>query len=162
FSAAGIRRCSRTGKRAPITSCASARAWAAPPISFFIRSMAEAGLMSKPPLSKQMPLPTMAMRGFPGSPHCSSIRRGAKLLSAATDHGMTLLQFITLGDGNRGIVAFGEHACRVFQLRWPHVCGGRVDQIADECDRIGQLHGGVDAPDVLGQQRAGANRIVLL
>ena len=47
-------------------SRASASAWAAPPMSFFISRMPLAGLMSSPPLSKQTPLPTIAMRGSLG------------------------------------------------------------------------------------------------
>ena len=49
-----------------ITMCASASAAAAPPMSFFMISMALAGLMSRPPVSKQMPLPTSVTRGRRG------------------------------------------------------------------------------------------------
>ena len=66
FSTAGISRCSRTGSRSAAISLASASAWAAPPMSFFISRMPLAGLRSSPPLSKQTPLPTMAMRGLRG------------------------------------------------------------------------------------------------
>ncbi len=37
--------------------CPSDSTVAAPPMSFFIRSMPDDGLMSRPPVSKQMPLP---------------------------------------------------------------------------------------------------------
>ena len=42
---------------------ASASAVAAPPMSFFILSMPVSGLMSRPPVSKQTPLPTSVTRG---------------------------------------------------------------------------------------------------
>ena len=45
---------------------ASASAWAAPPMSFFISRMPLAGLRSSPPLSKHTPLPTIATRGWLG------------------------------------------------------------------------------------------------
>src|SRR5687768_17726383 len=53
FSTAGIRRCRRTGNRADAISWASATAWAAPPISFFISRMLEAVLISRPPRSEE-------------------------------------------------------------------------------------------------------------
>ena len=59
-------------------SCASASAWAAPPMSFFMIRMPPACLRSSPPLSKQTPLPTIATRGSSGLPHSSSISRGAR------------------------------------------------------------------------------------
>ena len=43
--------------------CANASAVAAPPMSFFMLSMDDSGLMSRPPVSKQTPLPTREMRG---------------------------------------------------------------------------------------------------
>ena len=68
-------------------SCARAIAWAAPPMSFFIHRMPPADLMSRPPLSKQTPLPMMAMRGSPALPHSSSIRRGARAATGAAHRG---------------------------------------------------------------------------
>ena len=53
------------------------RALAAPPMSFFISSIALSDLMSRPPESKQTPLPTMLMRGCEASPQFNSINRGA-------------------------------------------------------------------------------------
>ena len=53
-----------------MTSRASVSAVAAPPMSFFISSMPDAGLMSRPPVSKVTPLPTSvtfgASRAAPG------------------------------------------------------------------------------------------------
>jgi hypothetical protein len=51
--------------------------FAAPPMSFFIRSMLLLGLMSSPPVSKQTPLPTSVTFGAPLRPQRMSINRGA-------------------------------------------------------------------------------------
>ena len=56
---------------------------AAPAMSFFISSMPLAGLMSRPPVSKQTPLPTSVTFGCAGSPQEKSTRRGARLGAAA-------------------------------------------------------------------------------
>ena len=53
------------GLAAASNSCASASAQAAPPMSFFISSIAAEGLRSSPPLSKHTPLPTSVTRGAP-------------------------------------------------------------------------------------------------
>ena len=47
-------------------------------MSFFIKSIALSGLMSRPPVSKHTPLPTSVTRGCSLSPHVSSISRGAR------------------------------------------------------------------------------------
>jgi len=57
--------------------CASASAVAPPPISFFMFSIDASGLMSRPPVSKQTPLPTSVTCGCFGSPHSMSISRGS-------------------------------------------------------------------------------------
>ena len=59
------------------------RTLAAPPMSFFISSMPADGLMSRPPVSKQTPLPTSVTFGAPGSPQVKSISRGARAGAAA-------------------------------------------------------------------------------
>ena len=58
--------------------CASAKTLAAPPMSFFMISIALDGLRSSPPLSKHTPLPTSVTLGSSGSPQESSISRGAR------------------------------------------------------------------------------------
>ena len=63
FSAAAISTRSRTSSFADMIMCASASTLAAPPMSFFISSMPADGLMSRPPVSKQMPLPTRVIGG---------------------------------------------------------------------------------------------------
>jgi hypothetical protein len=83
FSTAGISKCSRTGSRSEATSWAKASACAAPPMSFFMSRIPVAGLMSRPPLSKQTPLPTTATRGCAGLPHSTSIIRAARSGDAA-------------------------------------------------------------------------------
>ena len=62
----------------------SASAVAAPPMSFFISSMPLDGLMSRPPVSKQMPLPTRVTAGAPARPQVRSISRGARGLARPT------------------------------------------------------------------------------
>ena len=57
FSAAATSTRSRTSSPALMIMWPSASALAAPPMSFFISSMPLDGLMSRPPVSKQMPLP---------------------------------------------------------------------------------------------------------
>ncbi len=78
FSTAGISTRSRSLSFAAITICASASTLAAPPMSFFMISMPLDGLRSRPPLSKQTPLPTRVTLGCAASPQISSIRRGAR------------------------------------------------------------------------------------
>ena len=63
---------------------ASASAVAAPPMSFFIFSMPLSGLISRPPVSKQTPLPTSVTRGCLSSPHVMSISRGAPVAARPT------------------------------------------------------------------------------
>ena len=54
------------------------RTFAAPPMSFFMRSIPEDGLMSRPPVSKQTPFPTSVTFGSLGSPQVRSMSRGAR------------------------------------------------------------------------------------
>ena len=84
FSTAATIRRSRIGRPASMTMSASAIAVAAPPMSFFIRSMAASGLMLRPPVSKATPLPTSVTFGCAGLPQVRSTRRGARVLAAPT------------------------------------------------------------------------------
>ena len=63
FSTAGIKTRSRKRSLRDMIICASASAVAAPPMSFFMLSMEDSGLMSSPPESKQTPLPMSVTRG---------------------------------------------------------------------------------------------------
>ncbi len=84
FSATGISTTSRTFSPAAMTMRPSARAWAAPPMSFFIKPMDPPGLMFRPPVSNTTPLPTMAIRGAEASsPQLSSKMRGWRCGPAA-------------------------------------------------------------------------------
>mmetsp|Transcript_24391 Transcript_24391/g.68634 ORF Transcript_24391/g.68634 Transcript_24391/m.68634 type:complete len:218 (-) Transcript_24391:863-1516(-) len=76
FSTAGTRTRKRTGSCASMTIAARPSTCAAPPMSFFIVSIAAAGLMSRPPVSKQTPLPTSVTFGASSDPQVRSIRRG--------------------------------------------------------------------------------------
>ena len=83
FSTTGVRITRRTGSLASMTIRPSARAWAAPPMSFFISRMPAEGLMSRPPVSNTTPLPTSATTGCEASPQVISIIRGARASTAA-------------------------------------------------------------------------------
>ena len=63
---------------------ASAMAVAAPPMSFFMSSMAASGLRLRPPVSKQTPLPTRVTLGARSSPQTMSKRRGSSAAARPT------------------------------------------------------------------------------
>ncbi len=84
FSTIGNRTRSRTGSFAAMTARASASMIAAPPMSFFMLSMPEAALRSRPPESKHTPLPTSVTLGADCSPQTMSTRRGARTLARPT------------------------------------------------------------------------------
>ena len=63
---------------------ASASTSAAPPMSFFMSIMPLEGLMSRPPVSKQTPLPTSVTSGAPRLPQRMSMRRGSRALPFPT------------------------------------------------------------------------------
>ena len=67
-----------------MTSRASASAVAAPPMSFFISSMPDAGLMSRPPVSKVTPLPISATFGASSRPQEKSTIRGSSAAARPT------------------------------------------------------------------------------
>ena len=78
FSTAGTKMRSRTGRPAIMIIRARPSVVAAPPISFFISFIPVGGFRSRPPLSKQTPLPTIVTFGSLGLPHRISISRGAR------------------------------------------------------------------------------------
>ena len=84
FSTAGTSTRSRMWSFASMIACASPRACAAPPMSFFIKSMPALGLRSSPPESKQTPLPTSVTFGAFTGPQCRSMSRGALTLALPT------------------------------------------------------------------------------
>ncbi len=67
-----------------MTSCASASVHAAPPMSFFISAIPADGLMSRPPVSKQTPLPISVTFGCVGSPQTKSTSRGLQVEACPT------------------------------------------------------------------------------
>ena len=75
---------SRMSSPASITSRASVSAVAAPPMSFFIRSIALDGLMSSPPVSNTTPLPTSVTLGASRRPQMKSASRGGSAAAAPT------------------------------------------------------------------------------
>ena len=111
----------------PMIMCASASAVAAPPMSFFISSMALDGLMSRPPVSKQMPLPMMRHLRRAGAAPGESIRRGARGLARPTAwmSGKFFGEQCLADDGtDRRAVALGEHCgprprARRAPCHWP-------------------------------------------
>ena len=77
FSTAGTSTRSLTFSSNAMIICASPITVAAPPMSFFINCMPEAGLIFSPPVSKHTPLPTSVSCG-PALPQRISNRRGAR------------------------------------------------------------------------------------
>ncbi len=84
-------------------------------------------------MSKQTPLPTSVTRGWPASPHAMSISRGAPAAARPTawisgkfcvNRSSPTMALIV------GVVARGELARGLFELRRPQVVRRRVDEIA--------------------------------
>ena len=130
---------------------ASASAAAAPPMSFFISSIAASGLMSRPPVSKETPLPTRVTRGAAASPQVRSIRRGARGRGAAdgVDHREVLRR---AGRRRRSPSTAAPCFCRerprrVLDLLRAEVVRRRVDEVAAERRRRGDARRllGIDA-----------------
>ncbi len=119
---------------------ASASAWAAPPMSFFMLRMPDEGLRSSPPESKHTPLPTSVTLGARGLPQVKSIRRGARERSAPhrVDRRIAGLEQRIADDRFEfGFVAAGHRDRRVGQFGRPHVGGGGVDEVPHQRDGLG-------------------------
>jgi hypothetical protein len=84
FSAAGTITRSLSFRPLSMIMEARPRTLAAPPMSFFISAMPLAGLMSRPPVSKTMPLPTSVTFGSASDPQRMSMRQGGRSLPAPT------------------------------------------------------------------------------
>ncbi len=142
FSTAGTRTRSRTGSFSAITTRARPMSVAAPPMSFFIFSMPDAGFRSRPPLSKHTPLPTSVSFG--------------RALVAPGEVDEPRRPHAGAADGVDGRVVRGEQpvaddelAVRaqlrrhvlggLGQLGRAHVLGRRVDEVAGE--RESRCHG---------------------
>ncbi len=113
----------------------SVSAAAAPPMSFFISSMALDGLMSSPPVSKVMPLPTSVTVRAPSRPQVRSIRRGARELARPTAWiiGKVLgEQIVADDDFDARAVPRGKIAGGRLDLCRAEVGGRRVDEVAAE------------------------------
>ena len=130
FSAAGISTRSWIWVSAVIRALARPRTCAAPPISFFISSMALDGFRSNPPESKVMPLPIRVILG-PVCPQRRSIRRGA--ISAARP---TVLMAGNSVASSAPVVtamvapkASTKSACSCLKSSWRHVIWWHVDQV---------------------------------
>ena len=104
--------------------CASASTVAAPPMSFFISSIALSGFRSSPPVSKQTPLPTSVTFG------CLAIapaqidqpRRTRRGAADGVDQRKILQQQFAVGDRlDPGIVPLGEQPRRLVQFGRSHV-----------------------------------------
>mmetsp|Transcript_28384 Transcript_28384/g.69150 ORF Transcript_28384/g.69150 Transcript_28384/m.69150 type:complete len:324 (+) Transcript_28384:408-1379(+) len=78
FSAIGTRICSLALMPVFISMWLRPRMAAAPPMSFFIGSIAEPGLMFSPPVSKTTPLPTRAILGASSGPQAISTSLGGR------------------------------------------------------------------------------------
>ena len=70
--------------------------------------------------------------------------RGVMLVRCATDgvdHGIADFQIMSLGDGECRIMLFRQLFRFALQIRWSHIGGGCVYQIANKCCRFGKAHG---------------------
>ena len=143
FSAAGIRMRNRTSSLFPMIMWPSASAVAAPPMSFFISSMPLDGLMSRPPVSKQMPLPTSVTAGAPvAAPGEVDQPRRARARAADGMDQREVLgeQIVALDHGDARAVARGKVARRRLELGGAQVGGRRVDEVAPQPDRLDRAH----------------------
>ena len=77
FSTAGIITLKLIFRFNDIIICARPKTVADPPMSFFIKLIEAVGLIFKPPVSKQTPLPTNVTLGLFFTPHCISNKRGS-------------------------------------------------------------------------------------
>ena len=85
LSVSGVSPSTFTGSRIRATACMAPNTAAAPAMSVFMVSMAEAGLMLNPPESKVIPLPTNTANARARSGSCqTSSRRGGRSDPAAT------------------------------------------------------------------------------
>ncbi len=105
----------------------------------FIRSMPLAGLMSRPPVSKQTPLPTSVIFGSPTLPQPRSIRRGA--MAPARPTAWIIGKFFSRSASPSvtamSAVYFSPVHGRRFRGIRPHVIGRRVDKVAHQRHRAG-------------------------
>ena len=116
-----------------MTMCASASAAAAPPMSFFMISMALGGLMSRPPVSKQMPLPTSVTRGAEALPQVRSISRGGRSLARPTAWIIGKFSLRRSSPTMQLTLApwrSGKQARGLLELLGAHVARRRVDEVA--------------------------------
>ena len=112
---------------------------AAPPMSFFISSMPLDGLMSRPPVSKQTPLPTSVTLGASLSPQTMSISRGASAEARPTAWiigKFCVEELVALDHRDLGLVLCRKAAHGLLQRIRPHVVGRRVDQVAGQEDAV--------------------------
>ena len=86
------------------------RTLAAPPMSFFISSMPEDGLMSRPPVSKVTPLPTSVTFGVigPAPDEVDETRRAGRCGPTAWIIGKPSARAGPLDDRDGGIVTLGK------------------------------------------------------
>ena len=143
--------------------CASASTVAAPPMSFFMISMALSGLRSSPPVSKHTPLPTSVTLGSPALPQRSSISRGARAGSAARPTAWMSGKFCfsrssPTMERNFAPCCLASARAAASSSAGPHVVGRRVDQIAGQRHALGDARQ-IVAIDAVGQHQP--HRLVL-
>jgi hypothetical protein len=127
-------------------------------MSFFISAMPEDGLMSSPPRIEAHALAHHGdARVLRIAPDQLDQARGMAARGGAADgmdHRVVALQHIPGEDVDLRVMRLGERPRLGFELRRPHVFGGRVDEIAHHGDRrrLGQRR--IDRLGILGQQHA--------
>ena len=140
-------------------SFASASAWAAPPMSFFISRMPLAGLMSRPPLSKQTPLPTIAIFGcaFLAPVQLDQARRALarRALADGGDHRIALVERIAGGDFDLGAkLPWRASRAAASSSAGPMSAAGVSTRSRTKRRGLRQAHRPLDRRRLLGQQDA--------
>lgn len=121
--------------------------------------------MSRPPLSKLMPLPDDgdARRGRIAPIEFYQARREVPVCRPpdGMDHRIAMRQRIAARHHDRRAKGLGDRFRRRFQFGRPHVSGGRIHQIPHQRDRPRQIDGRRNPRDIAGQQLAYPHRTVL-
>ncbi len=127
-------------------------------MSFFISSMPDAGLMSRPPVSKVTPLPIIATFGASSRPQEKSTSRGcfgARATDRVDEGKVRGDEFLAAHHADAGVEMLGELDGLLFKRVGAERVGGRVDEVATEGDRLCDALN-PDRVDLLGRRRVAA------
>ncbi len=108
-------------------------------MSFFISSIPEAGLMSRPPVSKVTPLPTSVTLGASSRPHEKSTSRGGfgrRAADRVDERQVGADQIVAAHDRDAGVKILGEPDASCSSALGPSTLARRIDEIAPVSDRL--------------------------